>query len=223
VFTWMSSDRNMLCHVSTGSCRLSHWSSVHAYVYMPTGLTQPVDLATLLLALHIKQCCFQCVHSWKLMKANGISNKFGHNIHRCIGFLSSSGLDSYSRGSQLESRLGHQLFWRTSFLILLSHSRQDGDSFPIMPRPFPMIIHCHTILSIYLSIYLSTAHVDLGRFFSFLIYTQSIGLLGRGISLSQVRYLHTEQQKHNAQTYPCFEWDSNPRSKRSSGRKQFMH
>jgi hypothetical protein len=36
--------------------------------------------------------------------------------------------------------------------------------------------------SIYLSIYGSTALVDLGRFFSFLIYTQSTGLLGRGIS-----------------------------------------
>jgi hypothetical protein len=35
-------------------------------------------------------------------------------------------------------------------------------------------------LSIYLSIYGSTALVDFGRFFSFLIYTQSVGLLGRG-------------------------------------------
>jgi hypothetical protein len=52
------------------------------------------------------------------------------------------------------------------------------------------------------SIYGSTALVDLGRFFSFLIYTQSVGLLRRGISSSQGRYLHTEQHKHriNAQT-----------------------
>jgi hypothetical protein len=35
-------------------------------------------------------------------------------------------------------------------------------------------------VSIYLSIYGSTALVDLGRFFSFLIYTQSIGHLERG-------------------------------------------
>jgi hypothetical protein len=34
--------------------------------------------------------------------------------------------------------------------------------------------------SICLPIYGSTALVDLGRFFSFLIYTQSVGLLGRG-------------------------------------------
>jgi hypothetical protein len=36
----------------------------------------------------------------------------------------------------------------------------------------------------------------LGRFFSFLIYTQSVGLLGRGMSPSQGLYLHTEQHKH---------------------------
>jgi hypothetical protein len=44
-------------------------------------------------------------------------------------------------------------------------------------------------LSIYLSIYGSRALVDLRRFFSFLIYTQSVGLLGRGISQLQGRYL----------------------------------
>jgi hypothetical protein len=40
-----------------------------------------------------------------------------------------------------------------------------------------------------------------GRFFSFLIYTQSVGLLGRGISPSQGRNLYTEQHKYriNAQ------------------------
>jgi hypothetical protein len=38
--------------------------------------------------------------------------------------------------------------------------------------------------------------LGLGRVFSFLIYTQSVGLLGRGISPSQGLYLHTEQHKH---------------------------
>jgi hypothetical protein len=44
--------------------------------------------------------------------------------------------------------------------------------------------------------------MNLGRFFSFLIYTQSVGPLGQGISPSQGRYLHTEQHKHgiNANT-----------------------
>jgi hypothetical protein len=46
-------------------------------------------------------------------------------------------------------------------------------------------------------------------FFSFLIYTHSVGFLGRGISPSQGRYLHTEQHKHriNAHRHPCLEWD----------------
>jgi hypothetical protein len=41
-------------------------------------------------------------------------------------------------------------------------------------------------------IYGSTALVDFGRFSSFLIYTQSVENLGRGISQSQGRYLYTE-------------------------------
>jgi hypothetical protein len=43
--------------------------------------------------------------------------------------------------------------------------------------------------------------LDLGRFFSFLIHTQSVGLLGRGISPSQGRYLHTEEHKHRKKTH----------------------
>jgi hypothetical protein len=49
--------------------------------------------------------------------------------------------------------------------------------------------------------------------FSFLILRQSVGLLVRGISKSQ------EQNKRG---HPCLEWDSNPQSQRSSGRRQFM-
>jgi hypothetical protein len=61
-------------------------------------------------------------------------------------------------------------------------------------------------------------------FFSFLIYTQLVGLLGRGISPAQGRYLHTKQHKQriNADIHPCFAWDSNPRSQRSCERRQFM-
>jgi hypothetical protein len=65
-----------------------------------------------------------------------------------------------------------------------------------------------------ISVYGSTALMDLDRFFSFLIYTQLVGLLGWGISLSQDRCLHTEQHKHriNAHRHLCHEWDSNPRT-----------
>jgi hypothetical protein len=54
----------------------------------------------------------------------------------------------------------------------------------------------------YVPTYGSTALVGLGLFFSFLIYTQSVGLLGWGISPSRGHYLHTEQnkQKKRAQT-----------------------
>jgi hypothetical protein len=56
--------------------------------------------------------------------------------------------------------------------------------------------------------------------FSFLFLTQSVGLPGRGISPSQGRYLY----KHIIYTdkHPCLEWDSNPWSQRSSGRRQFI-
>jgi hypothetical protein len=43
-------------------------------------------------------------------------------------------------------------------------------------------------------IYSSTALGDLGRFFSFLTHTQTIGHLARGISPSQGRYPHTDIQ-----------------------------
>jgi hypothetical protein len=77
--------------------------------------------------------------------------------------------------------------------------------------PMSQNVHCISITTIscvmlfreiHLSIYDSTALVDLGRFFSFLIHTRSVGLFGRGISPSQGRYLHTEQHKHriNAHT-----------------------
>jgi hypothetical protein len=80
-------------------------------------------------------------------------------------------------------------------------------------------------LSIRPSIYGSTALLGLDRFFSFVIFfTQTVGLLGRGISPSQGRYLDTEQHKHriNEHSHPCLEWDSNPRSQCSSERRQFM-
>jgi hypothetical protein len=47
--------------------------------------------------------------------------------------------------------------------------------------------------------------VALVRFFSFLIYIQSVGLLGRVISPSQGLYLYTGQHKHriNVHKHPC--------------------
>jgi hypothetical protein len=62
-----------------------------------------------------------------------------------------------------------------------------------------------------------------GLFFSFVIFfTQTVGLLEWVSSPSQGHYLHTEHHKHriNAHRHPCLEWNSNPRSQRSSKRRQ---
>jgi hypothetical protein len=53
----------------------------------------------------------------------------------------------------------------------------------------------------------------------FLNLRQSVGLLGRGISLLRCRYLTQTQNKHR---HPFLEWDSNPRSPCSSGWRRFM-
>jgi hypothetical protein len=81
-----------------------------------------------------------------------------------------------------------------------------------------------SILFYSILLWLYSPLLGLGRFFSFLIYTQSVGLLGRGISQSQGCYLHAEQHKHTINAYRdiCLEWDSNPRLQCLSGRRQFM-
>jgi hypothetical protein len=71
--------------------------------------------------------------------------------------------------------------------------------------------------------YNCTALAGLGHFFSSLIYTQSVGRLGRVLSRSQGRYLQTGQHKHriNAHRHPYLERDSKPSSQRSRERRQF--
>jgi hypothetical protein len=52
---------------------------------------------------------------------------------------------------------------------------------------------------------------------------QSVGLLGRGISPSQGRYLAQESTNRiNGHKHPCLKWDLNPRSQCLSERRQFM-
>jgi hypothetical protein len=61
--------------------------------------------------------------------------------------------------------------------------------------------------------------------FQFLdLFTQSVWLLGWGITLSQGRNLHVGQHKHriNVHRYPCLKWDSNSRSQCLRRRRQFM-
>jgi hypothetical protein len=58
-------------------------------------------------------------------------------------------------------------------------------------------------------------------------FSQKVGLLGWVISSSQGLYLNKRKHKHRINAYthtehPSFTWDSNPRSQRSSERRQFM-
>jgi hypothetical protein len=55
--------------------------------------------------------------------------------------------------------------------------------------------------------------------YSHLEHRASIGLLGRRYSPSQG---HCRTQTQNKHRHPCLEWDSNPRSQCSSGRRHFM-
>jgi len=50
------------------------------------------------------------------------------------------------------------------------------------------------------------------------IFGQLVGLFGRGISPSQVHYLHRTAEQKNADTHPCLERDLNPRPQCSSER-----
>jgi hypothetical protein len=54
--------------------------------------------------------------------------------------------------------------------------------------------------------YGSTALVYLDRFTSFLIYTQSVGLIRQEISPSQGRYLHITKQTKNKRTQKSMSW-----------------
>jgi hypothetical protein len=108
----------------------------------------------------------------------------------------------------------------TVYALLISSINTRSACLPTyLPTYLPT--HPPTHPSIHPSIYLwpYSPLLDLSHFLSFLIYTQSVGLLGQGISLPQGRYLHAEQHKHriNAHRHPCLESDPNPRSQGSRG------
>jgi hypothetical protein len=104
---------------------------------------------------------------------------------------------------------------------------------PSVRHSIYLSIYLSIYISVYLSIYLSVCLsvylglycplLDLGRFFSFLLLYTVVGLLGRGISLSQGRYVHMEH-KHRiiSHRHPRLEWDPNQRPQRSSERRHFM-
>jgi hypothetical protein len=79
---------------------------------------------------------------------------------------------------------------------------------------------CYLFISFHLSVALQPPFFWALPLLQFrnLFFTQSVGLLGRGISPSQGRYLRTGQQKHrtNGHRHPCLEFNSNPRPQCSS-------
>jgi hypothetical protein len=102
---------------------------------------------------------------------------------------------------------------------------------PCVTSPFSVQIFCLSLNSqvrpnfaqVCLSIYGSTALVDLYHFFSFSICTQSVELIWRVISPSQGRHLQREKHKQNKRTQTSIpRVDSNSRSQFSSGCKRFM-
>jgi hypothetical protein len=78
----------------------------------------------------------------------------------------------------------------------------DVEIFCIPPWNASPYAHMFYFLDISkLSLWLCSPLLDLGRFFCFShLFTQSVGLLGRGMSPSQGRYLHTGQHKQNKRT-----------------------
>jgi hypothetical protein len=75
-----------------------------------------------------------------------------------------------------------------------------------------------------ISIYGSTALVNLGRVFGFLICTHTVVRTPWTGDQPVARPLPTQDNKQNkcTHTHPCLEWHSNPRSQRSSGVRRFM-
>jgi hypothetical protein len=90
---------------------------------------------------------------------------------------------------------------------------------------FVQVICCCSFIHLFIHQWLYNPFLGPGLIFSFVIFfTQTVGLLERGISPQQVRYLHTGQHKHriNTHRHPCLKWDSNPQSQFSSERRQHL-
>jgi hypothetical protein len=97
--------------------------------------------------------------------------------------------------------------------VLLGRYRKIPDQYlkqwPLPSRSFPihrssyysMYSFRYLLLLIVLLLLLYSPFSGLGRFSVSWSYTQSVGLLGRGISQWQGRYLHTEQHKHRIKAH----------------------
>jgi hypothetical protein len=115
----------------------------------------------------------------------------------------------------------------STFLLVLLRALQSMFNLGLFYNCSPLVpllwLSSPIILDISTSSYGSTSLCwALAAFSDFLSFTQTVGLLGRWISRSQGRYLHTGQHKHKINVYrhSYFKWDSNPWSRCLSGRGQ---
>jgi hypothetical protein len=145
---------------------------------------------------------------------------------------------SSSQGLYLYTNTEKRIYTQTPNIYSLSGIRTHDPGFRASEDSSclrPLIYRDRRLVGLAL---LNCFHLDIFRIFSYgstapcwpwptfqflVLFTQSVGLLGRGISPSQGRYLHTEQHKQriNVDGHPCLEWASNPRPQRSSGRRHF--
>jgi hypothetical protein len=134
--------------------------------------------------------------------------------------------------SQVEARYQMYVDIRCGFIIPLCVSRLwfhlnaanlSGQKLKVMLSCAWIIKHqsIRTYLFIYLWLYSPCGPWPLFQFLN--LYTVN-RISWTGIRPPQGRYLHTEQHKHRIKAHKqsCLEWDSNPRSQSSSGRRWFM-
>jgi hypothetical protein len=138
----------------------------------------------------------------EMLRRNSMSFLVQISETRAYNFSASShrGLSGLWRAALHYSSVQSAVTW---IAVIVLRSGEMNDRLSLSGYCFTLIISqqkkANSTQLIYRSIYLSTRiylclyrHCELYRFFSFLFYTNSVRLLGRGISLSEGRYLHTE-------------------------------
>jgi hypothetical protein len=121
--------------------------------------------------------------------------------------LVSKASEPHSGGTQFKFHSGHRLssFWCHFIAFLSPYTYIYLGHHRFLQNPHFIIYYLPSFKAIFFS-YCSTAlYWALAAVSVSWSYTQSVGLLGRGISLSQGRYLHTGQHTHiiNAHRHPC--------------------
>jgi hypothetical protein len=107
--------------------------------------------------------------------------------------------------------------------ILYSQTRKSFTE----PQQGTLHLNINVFYSCLCTYYLSIAlqsFVGPWPLFQFLnpIYSRQVSLDGKSARRKASTYTQNNTNRINAYRHPCFEWDSSPRSQRSSGRRRFM-